>query len=94
MAVFLVTWNLNKEKSNYANARKIFLDHLARYQNVRDSALESVRWLSSPSSATDVEADLRSKLDSNDSIFVTKLTQGEHQGWLNKDVWAWINARL
>ncbi|EUB72773.1 MULTISPECIES: hypothetical protein [unclassified Pseudomonas] len=94
MAVFMVTWNLNKERGNYAQARQAFIQHLDRYQNVSDPGLESVRWLNSAATATQVSDDLRLKLDVNDRIFVTKINEGEHQGWLSKSVWEWINARL
>ena len=30
----------------------------------------------------------------NNRIFVTKVNANEHQGWLHKDIWDWINARL
>ena len=35
MAVYLVTWDLNKEKPNYAEARKQFIAHLERYEYKR-----------------------------------------------------------
>lgn len=94
MAVFMVTWNLNKERGNYALARQSFVQHLDRYPNIADPGLESVRWLSSNATATQISDDLRLKLDANDRIFVTKLDNGGHQGWLSKDVWEWINARI
>lgn len=94
MAVYMVTWNLNKERGNYAQARQAFIQHLDRYQNVSDPGLESVRWVNSSATAFQVSDDLRLKLDLNDRIFVTKVNTGEHQGWLNNDVWEWINARL
>lgn len=94
MAVYMVTWNLNKERDNYTQARQAFIQHLDRYQNVSDPGLESVRWVSSTATANQVSDDLRLRLDINDRIFVTKLNNGEHQGWLNKYVWEWINARL
>ncbi|MBK3468187.1 hypothetical protein [Pseudomonas sp. MF6776] len=94
MAVFMVTWNLNKERGNYAHARQVFIQHLDRYPNVSDPGLESVRWLSSTATANQISDDLRLRLDVNDRIFVTKLNNGDHQGWLSKNVWEWINARL
>ncbi|AZC51338.1 MULTISPECIES: hypothetical protein [Pseudomonas] len=94
MSVFLVTWNLNKERSNYDQARQAFIQHLERYQNVKDPGLESVRWISSNATAAQIDEDLRLKLDSNDRIFITKLNNREYQGWLNKDVWTWIDTRL
>lgn len=94
MAVYMVTWNLNKERGNYAQARQAFIQHLDRHQNISDLGLESVRWLASSATANQISDDLRLKLDADDHIFVTKLNNGEHQGWLSTNVWEWINARL
>jgi hypothetical protein len=94
MPVYLVTWDLNKEKPNYAEARRQFLAHLDRYENTKDPGLDSVRFVSTNWSADQVENDLQTKLDKNDRIIVSKLVSGDHQGWLSKDVWDWIKARL
>ncbi|WP_426181094.1 hypothetical protein [Pseudomonas sp. TWRC1-2] len=96
MSVFMVTWSLNKEHGSYAynQARAALIEHLDRYQNVTDHGLESVRWVSSSATAEQVCVDLRSRLDPNDRLFVTQVIAGAHQGWLDKAVWDWINARL
>lgn len=95
MAVYIVTWNINLERANYAQARDAFVAHLeSTYQFKKDSGLETVRFIQTQSSASQVDAHLRQKLDANDRLFVSKLNNGEHQGWLNKEVWEWINARL
>jgi hypothetical protein len=94
MSVYVITWNLNKERQNYDTARRAFIQHLERYDNTKDSGLESVRWISTSSTAEQVQNDLHTKLDANDRLFVSKLTSGNHQGWLSKQVWEWINARL
>lgn len=94
MAVYVVTWNLNRERSNYDAARRQFIQHLERYPNAQDGGLESVRWVQSSGTAQQLSDDLRQKLDNNDRIFVSKLNAGQYAGWLNKDVGNWINARL
>jgi hypothetical protein len=94
MTVFVVTWDLNHEKPNYAQARAAFIQHLERYHNIKDEGLDSVRFIATDSSADQVSADLRQKLDDNDRLFVSRLRPGEHQGWLAKAVWEWIDARL
>ena len=94
MAVYLVTWNLNGEKPNYAEARKQFITHLERYENKMDSGLDSVRFISTNLSADQLSNDLRKRLDDNDRIIVTKLVSGNHQGWLDKTLWEWIDARV
>jgi len=94
MAVYLVTWDLNKEKYNYNRAREEFLSHLGRYENTKDIGLDSVRFISSGLTANQISDDLKTKLDDNDRIIVTKLISGNHQGWLSEKVWDWINAHL
>lgn len=94
MAVFVVTWNLNKERYNYSQAREEFIKHLERIENKGDPGLESVRFISTTNTASQIDAYLRQKMDSNDRLFVSKLNSGEHEGWLSTEVWRWINARL
>ena len=92
--MYLVTWDLNREKPNYAAARAQFLAHLDRYESKKDPGLDSVRFASTGWSAQQVSDDLRTKLDNNDRLIVTKLTSGDYHGWLSKDVWDWVSARL
>lgn len=94
MSVYLVTWNLNKERSNYEEARKAFVAHLEGYEHTKDVGLETVRWISTTNSAAQIDEFLRQKLDKNDRLFVSMLRNGEHQGWLARDVWDWINGRV
>lgn len=94
MSVYLVTWDLNKEKPNYSVARTRFLSKLEAYENKSDSGLDSVRFISTNHNADQISDDLRQALDDNDRLFITKLISGNHQGWLKKDVWEWINSRL
>ncbi|HDS1832072.1 TPA: hypothetical protein QEM92_002720 [Stenotrophomonas maltophilia] len=94
MAVYVVTWNLNKERSNYDAARRQFIQHLERYHNTQDDGLESVRWVQSSGTAEQLSDDLRQKLDGNDRLFVSKLTADQYAGWLNMPIWDWVRSRL
>ena len=95
MSVFLVTWNINKEKTNYSQDRTEFINHLNNhYTNTSDEGLESVRFISSNNTATQISDKLREKLDANDCIFVTKLVSGNYQGWLSSSTWDWINKYI
>lgn len=94
MAVYVVTWNLNKEGAAYSTARTAFLKHLGKYDNTLDSSLETVRWISTNESADQVSDYLRQKLDDDDRLFVSKVVSGTHEGWLQNSVWTWIYARL
>ena len=93
MSIYLVTWDLNKEKPNYTRARDIFLARLDEYTNIKDPGLDSVRFVSTTWTAQQISDDLRQKLDVNDRIFVISLSNGNHQGWLNEEVWKWISNR-
>lgn len=56
MSVFMVTWNLNKERGNYDKARREFIRHLDRYPSINDPGLESVRWVQSNGTAGETQA--------------------------------------
>ena len=94
MAVHLVTWDLNREKPNYAAARARFVGRLNEYETTHDQGLDSVRFVSTNWTAHQVSNDLKGYLDDNDRLVVTQLVSGFHQGWLSQEVWDWINARL
>lgn len=94
MSVYLVTWDLNRQRQNYAQARETLINHLSRYEHIKDPGLDSVWFISSTASAYAVSDDVRTKLDASDRLIVTKLVRDQHQGWLAQNVWDWINARL
>lgn len=93
MAVYIVTWNLNKERNNYDAARRAFLEHLERYDHTKDNGLESVRWICTTWTPDQIQKDLLTQLDKNDRLFISQVTAGNHQGWLNEEIWKWINSR-
>jgi hypothetical protein len=94
MAVYVVTWNLNNERDNYAQARREFIEHLKTFEHIYDSGLESVWFIESGNTANQISDYLLKKLDKNDCLFVTKLNTSQHQGWLSNGIWSWINERL
>ncbi len=94
MSVYVVTWNLNKERSGYDQARRDFLTNLGRFDNVEEAALDSVRWVSTTNNPSQISEVLRQKMDANDRLFISKLSSGHHAGWLTQATWDWINARL
>lgn len=94
MSVYLVTWDLNNEKPNYAQARQSLISHLMQYQHIKDPGLDSVWFISTDRSADQLDIDIRTRLDGNDRLVVTKLVTGQYQGWLNPNIWTWISARI
>lgn len=93
MAVYVVTWNLNREV-NYNAKRTAFLNNLNGYENFAEPGLETVRWISTDLSPEALTDDLIRPLDSNDRLFLTRLTAGSYQGWMNEPTWEWIRRRL
>lgn len=89
--VYLVTWDLNREKPNYADARRKFV---AQLEHTKDPGLDSLWFISTMWSAKKVDEFLRQKLYGNDRLIATQLVPGQHQGWLSKATWEWITARL
>jgi len=94
MSVYLVTWEINKGKSNYSEIRERFIALVQRYDHIKDADLDSVVFLSNISTANQVSDDLRVTLDGDDRLIVTKMISGNYQGWLNPNVWKWINVRI
>lgn len=94
MSVYLVTWDLNKQKANYNQARQNLINHLSKYDHIKDPGLDSVWFIASGASADTISAEILKHMDNNDRLIVTKLNSGQHQGVLLKTVWDWINARL
>lgn len=88
--VYLVTYDLNRPGKDYER----LWSALKRYEYTRDSGLDSVWFVSTTWTAEQVSDDLKAHIDSTDRLIVTQLHHGTNQGWLHKDVWAWIDARL
>ena len=95
MGVYLVTWDLNREKPNYAAARKAFIALLDKFDSHTDTGLDSVRFVSTSWGASQIKDYLRNAQDDNDTLFVVRIRAGasERSGWLNKTTWAWIKER-
>lgn len=94
MAVFVVTWNLNKERQNYPKARAEFIAQFEHIEHIKDPGLESVIFISINNSADKIATYLRQKMDNNDRLLVTKLNRGECEGFLSGNVVDWINSRF
>lgn len=89
MAVFSVSYDLNKSGQNYeslwAELRKS-----SGYSHIMDST-----WLVSTSeTAEQLSARLRQWIDKNDTLFVSKVNAGQYAGWLTQDQWDWIKQHI
>jgi len=94
VAVFVVTWNLNKERQNYAKARADFISQFDHIEHIADPGLESVMFIEVNNSAQQISDYLRQKMDNNDCLLVSRLNSGECAGWVNVNVVEWINTRI
>lgn len=88
--VLLITYDLNKVK----DYKRLYQAIGALGETKRDASLDSV-WFVSTNHTPDQASDyLRKATDSDDHHIVTRLRNGDHQGWMSKEVWEWINVRL
>lgn len=94
MSVYLVTWDLNREKQGYDAARKKLIAHLATYDHIKDPGLDSVWFISTAKTAQAVTNDAEPCLDKNDCFVATRMRRDEYYGLLQSKVWEWIAARL
>ncbi|MCA9397512.1 hypothetical protein KC573_01675 [candidate division WWE3 bacterium] len=86
---------LNKEGAKYAATSKLLHERLNSLETIRDSGLETVRFVASGSSSEQLYNYIVSGiLDTNDRIIVSQLKNGDNFGLLDSQVWNWINARL
>jgi len=88
--VLLITYDLNKAK-----------DYTALYEAIkslgdwrRDSGLDSVWFVSTSLAPFQVRDRLLQVMDSDDTLFVTRLRSGEYDGWMSKLTWTWIQGRV
>lgn len=92
--VYLVTWDLNKEKPNYDHARDLFLLLFDSYDNIKDSGLDSVRFISTSETVSEVFVYLKTRLDEDDRIIITLLTKDAYAGRIKTIVSDWISQRI
>jgi len=88
--VYLITYDLNKPGKDYTT----LYGALRKYNYIRDNGLDSVWFVSTSWTASQIYEHLRHHLDASDKLFITQLNRGSYFGWLHKDIWAWIGARL
>lgn len=89
MAVFSVSYDLNKAGQNY----EALYTELKRtqYKHIMDST-----WLiSTTESAKEIYNRLSAKIDNNDLIFISKVNANQYYGSLRgSDIWQWISDRV
>lgn len=89
MAVYAIKYQLNKPSKNYESLYAA----LQQYTSVRDPHLHTVWFVDTNWNTSQIFNHLAAHMDGDDRLFVTKVSS-DKSGWMDKDVWAWINARL
>ncbi|WP_026582141.1 hypothetical protein [Bacillus sp. J33] len=91
MAVYLITYDLNKSGQNYESLYKE-IKALGDWYHFMDSGwFVDVNTFTYPN-ATSINDKLIKVIDKNDWLFVTMVTS-DRNGWLPKDAWDWLNSR-
>jgi len=84
--LYQVSYDLNKDK-NYDKLYEGLKSY--DYRKILDST-----WLVSTSgSSQQIYDKLRPLIDENDHLFISEVNRN-HQGWLPKSDWEWVNAHL
>lgn len=88
MAVYNVSYDLRKSGKNYTG----LYDEIKK----RDWAhiLDSTWLISTTESATQLRDRLRTTMDEDDSIFISKVNRIEYEGWLAQEYWDWIRSHI
>ncbi len=86
----MLTYDLNKVK----DYRKLYAAIEQLGETKRDPNLDSVWFIATSLSPNQACDHIRSATDRDDHHFICRLSSGNHQGWMSKEVWDWINSHL
>lgn len=88
--IFLISYDLRKPGQNYTplyEAIKAYGD----WQH----PMESLWAVFTDMDANSIFENLRRNIDENDSLLIVSMDENcNHQGWLPKSFWEWVNQRL
>lgn len=86
--VYLITYDLNKKGQNYEKLYESIksLGSCAHY-------LDSTWFVDTYRTSNDIRDILRNVMDSNDSLFVSKVTKS-YSGWLPNEAWDWLSKHV
>lgn len=88
MNIYLISYDLRKPGQNYTSLYEV-IKAFGDWQH----PMESLWAICSNEKANDIYAKLRPNIDGNDSLLVVRLTMDDHQGWLPKSFWEWVNSK-
>lgn len=87
--VYIITYDLRKVGQNYD----------ALYEKIKSLGhaihpLQNLWILDTGFNITVVRDQLKTTVDSNDSIFVAQLYKGSYSAWMSQEAHTWLEARL
>ena len=87
MAIYSVSYDLNKEGQNYK-------DLIAEIKSFNGycKVMDSYWFVCSKDTATTLANRLKKHMDKNDTLLVMEVSTNRH-GWLNKKIWNWLKQR-
>lgn len=95
MAVYLVTWNINKAGSLYTSARDKFLSGFNGLDvTYAGETLDTVVFVSTTLPINTLYDRLVKNLDENDRLMLNQVFKNCYAGFLDVKVISWLNARL
>lgn len=88
MAVYQVSYDLNKSNKNYNGL----------YEELKKTSwahiLDSTWLISTSEDATQLRDRLKTQIDSNDTLFVSRVYKDQYDGWLAQMFWDWLAQEL
>lgn len=95
MAVYLVTWNINKAGSLYTPARDKFLSGFSGLDvTYVGDTLDTIVFVSTALPINTLYNRLAKNLDGNDRLLLNQVFKNCYMGYLDKKVADWLNTRL
>jgi len=88
--VIMVSYDINKAK-DYLKIHKAMGD---LGKSIREMGLDTVWFVHTNYSIEQIQTHLTQAVDKDDRVFISKINPNEYSGWLSKETWDWIKARL
>lgn len=86
--VYLITYDLNKPRQNYAGLYEA-IKELGAWWHYLDST-----WIVDTSlNSSQIYDRIHPTMDSNDYLLIIRVTR-DYKGWLKQEAWDWLNSHL
>ena len=87
--VYIITYDLKKTGQDYDALYKKIMS-----LGQTSHPLQNLWLLSSSFNVDSVRDQIKTVIDSNDSVFVAQLYKGSYSAWMNVEAHKWLEARL